>query len=324
MPDFDESGDLYLTDVSPDDKPWDIHRAMASEIEGYYWETSHHRLAERMLQCATLLEFALRPADDGSIKLKLKHCHFCRVRHCPICQWRRRLMWLARFFRAIPEIVGDYSTHRWLFLTLTVRNCPLSELRATLGHMNKSWERMSKRKKFPATGWVRTTEVTRAADNQAHPHFHCLLMVPASYFSHGYIKQAEWTELWKQALRADYDPIVNVKAVRGKKGDSEDDLVPIRAVLETIKYSVKPSDFLADGNRAENVAWLDGITRELHKTRAISVGGVLRQYLSEEDPEDLIHAEDEEIELSESDLSVWFGWREMVKRYRKVERDDGH
>ncbi|WP_170869787.1 protein rep, partial [Shigella sonnei] len=26
-------------------------------------------------------------------RLRLREAHFCRVRHCPVCQWRRSLMW---------------------------------------------------------------------------------------------------------------------------------------------------------------------------------------------------------------------------------------
>ena len=49
----------------------------------------------------------------------------------------------------------------------------------------------------------------------AHPHFHALLLVKPSYFKgQGYIKQGDWTEMWRKALRADYLPSVNVKAVK--------------------------------------------------------------------------------------------------------------
>ena len=48
----------------------------------------------------------------------------------------------------------------------------------------------------------------------AHPHFHALLLVKPSYFAKGYIKQSDWVEMWAKALRADYLPSVNVKAVK--------------------------------------------------------------------------------------------------------------
>ena len=57
----------------------------------------------------------------------------------------------------------------------------------------------------------------------AHPHFHALLLVASSYFTINYIKQGDWVEMWAKALRADYLPSVNVKAVKAtltKKGVS--------------------------------------------------------------------------------------------------------
>lgn len=312
--------DLYLTDLSPGDKPWDTHRALAETVQKYYKQSDFERYAERISQCSRLLGFALEQQDRGDIKLKLNIAQFCRVRHCPVCQWRRSLMWRARFFSALPRIIDKYPTHRFIFLTLTVKNCPLSELRDTLRHMNKSWERLTKLKRFPAVGSVRSVEVTRGQDELAHPHFHCLLMVPPSYFGVNYVKQAEWTELWKKSLRAEYTPVVNVKAIKPKKSaqieNSKEFLEAalIAGILETLKYSVKPDDL------AFSPEWLAELTNQLHKTRAISVSGVLRDFISDEEPEDLIHAEDEEISLTEEDAKIWFGWREMVKRYAKTER----
>lgn len=307
--------DLYLSDVSQKDKPWDTHRENALEVMNLYKGSDLQDYADRIAQCSKLLGFALKATDSGDLSFKLQQARFCRVRHCPVCQWRRSLMWRARFFTAIPKVMEAYPSAKWVFLTLTVKNCDLGELRANLGHMNKSWERLSKRKQFPALGFVRSTEVTRAKDGTAHPHFHCLLLVPASYFSTGYIKQADWTEMWKQALRVDYQPIVNVKAVKARPGGGQESGIAI-AVLETLKYGVKESDLLSDS------VWLCELTKQLHKTRAVSVGGVLKEFLADEEPEDLIHAEGEEPEQPGNEADIWFGWREMVRRYAKVDRAD--
>jgi plasmid rolling circle replication initiator protein Rep len=227
-------------------------------------------------------------------------------------------MWRARFFQALPKLVNEYPTHRFIFLTLTVKNCELTELRSTLAGMNKAWTLLTKRKQFPAVGWVKSVEVTRnAKDNTAHPHFHAVLMVPAGYFKRGYLSQAKWAELWQKSLRVDYTPVVNVKAVKAPPGVQEDVLGAglVRAVLETLKYGVKESDLVADPD------WLHELTQQLHKTRAVAVGGVFKKYISEEEPEDLVHGEDEpDTELSENDPRFYFGWREKTRRYRLEEK----
>jgi plasmid rolling circle replication initiator protein Rep len=225
-------------------------------------------------------------------------------------------MWRARFFQAIPRVREAYPTAKWVFLTLTVRNCPLEDLRATLKAMNDGWKRLIQKKGWPALGFVRSTEVTRGKDGLAHPHFHALLLVPASYFSgQHYINQESWRELWQSAMRLDYLPVVDVRAVKPKKGAAEGVDALAVAVLETLKYGVKEADLMADP------AWLQELTRQLHKSRAIAVGGVLKGFFKEDEPEDLIHGEDEpEPEVSEAEAMVYFGWREMVKRYTKQER----
>jgi plasmid rolling circle replication initiator protein Rep len=192
----------------------------------------------------------------------------------------------------------------------------LTELKTTVGEMNKAWKRLSLRKQFPAVGFVRSLEVTRNPDtDEAHPHFHVLMMVPPSYFTHGYTSQAGWRELWQSCLQVEYLPVVNVKAVKGGKSDK--DAISL-ALLETLKYGVKESDL------TYNSKWLEELTVQLHKTRAVSVGGLLKEYLKEDEPEDLINTGEDEESLSEVDSSllIYFGWREKIKRYTQGKKWD--
>jgi plasmid rolling circle replication initiator protein Rep len=241
-------------------------------------------------------------------------------------------MWIARFLGAVPRIVRDYPSARYIFLTLTVKNCELSELRETLAWMNKSWKRMTERKGFPAIGFARSTEVTKAEDGKVHPHFHALLMVEPGYFAgKNYLTQADWTELWRKSLRVDYTPIVNVKAVKKRRkrtegqdkqilpsdgSDASEAILAVSdeissAIVETFKYSIKPSDLIGTGSEADR-EWLVGLTDQLHKTRSISLGGVFKNYLSEDEPENLIGNDNEE---SDKISDITFGFREILQRY---------
>lgn len=313
-----EGGDSwYLSDISPADKPWDIHRAQSDEIAKLYGLIGYDRYAERIGECSQLLTYALKAKDDGELRLKLREARFCRVRHCLVCQWRRSLMWRARFFKALPEIQANYPTGRWIFVTLTVKNCELTELRATLTWMNAAWSKLTRRKEFPALGFVKSVEVTRAVNGTAHPHFHCLMFVPAGYFSsQKYISHAKWTELWQSCLKTDYSPRVDVRVVKSTKPTSNDALdasnaAMAHAVCETLKYAVKSTDLLADPE------WLGELTKQLQKTRAISIGGCLKEFFSEDDPEDLINGEIEEDEKTEDKFFLVFDWSAIVRRYKK-------
>jgi plasmid rolling circle replication initiator protein Rep len=313
-----EGGDSwYLSDISPADKPWDIRRAQSDEIAKIYGSIGYGRYAERIGECSQLLTYALKAKDDGEVKLKLREARFCRVRHCLVCQWRRSLMWRARFFKALPEIQAKYPTGRWIFVTLTVKNCELSDLRATLNWMNKAWQRLTQRKEFPALGFVKSVEVTRGVGGTAHPHFHCLMFVPAGYFKRGYISHARWQELWQSCLKTDYAPRLDVRVVKSKTAPSNNssdssNQAMAEAVCETLKYAVKPSDLLADPG------WLGELTKQLQKTRAISIGGCLKEFFSEDDPEDLINGEIQEEEKSEDDSLLLFDWSAIIRRYKKA------
>jgi plasmid rolling circle replication initiator protein Rep len=304
---------VCLTDFSPSEKPWDTHGAERDQVQELY-KRSRHPYADRMTTCSQLLDFALKfQPDTEELKARLQSARFCRVRFCPVCQWRRMLRLRAKFLQTIPRVITDFPTYRFLFLTLTVRNCDLNELRSTVSLMNKAWSKMSRDRCpwWPGVGWVRSLEVTRSTDGTAHPHFHALLMVPASYFSYGYITQAQWTDYWKKAMKLDYTPIVHVKPVKPRPGATENEGMA-SALCEVIKYSTKPADLYSDES------FLLGITKQLHKTRAIATGGLLKDYLKVEeweDEDDLVHVDGEE-DTGEVFATFLAHWNTKVKRYQ--------
>jgi hypothetical protein len=107
-----------------------------------------------------------------------------------------------------------------------------------------------------------------------------------------------------------------VRVVKSKTTSSNDaqdssNQAMAQAVCETLKYAVKPSDLLADPN------WLGELTKQLQKTRAISIGGCLKEFFSEDDPEDLINGEIQEEEKTEDDSFLLFDWSAIVRRYKK-------
>lgn len=303
----DSTNAPYLSELSQQDKPWDKHRDSADCVANHYrGEDGFDQYAQRMDFCSQLLDFKLVPDDkELSLKLKLSAARFCRVRHCPICQWRRSLKWKARALEALPKIIADYPKHRWLFLTLTQKNCLVSELRKTITEMNKSFVRLTKLKEWCVDGWIKSLEITHGKDNNAHPHFHCLLMVPTSYFGRNYISQDEWAALWKRSARLDYKPQVHIKAVHKNQN-------PAILIPEILKYSLKESDLYRSKD------FLLEVTKQLHKTRCVSVGGVLRGYMNGvgDEPRDLIGNDDTDV--AEEIAHLYFGWRYEEKKYRLV------
>jgi plasmid rolling circle replication initiator protein Rep len=253
--------------------------------------------------CSLLLDFGLSPDENSTLQLKLRSAKFCRVRHCPVCQWRRSLQWQAKAHKILPEIVTMYPSHRWLFLTVTARHVPVCELRSQLDHLNRSYRRLTQLKIFPGVGWLRSLEVTRSDNGYAHPHFHCLLLVKGSYYGRDYLKHSEWVQAWRKCLRSDYDPNVDIRSVKKE-------MSPTKIIPELLKYCTKESDLINDKE------WFLELTTQLHKTRSIATGGILKDFLKvlEEEPEDLIG--ESEDDTGEDFGLIRFGWKTRDKQYQ--------
>lgn len=311
-----ESVKQGLGDCSRKDKVWDVHRAQADGVRQVYKTADEfERYAARIGKCSGTLRFA-RLVDEATSEavFRLREARFCRVRHCPVCQWRRSLMWQARFYSALPVVQAANPKARWVLLTLTVRNCEIGELGEALKAMNEAWHRFIKRQEFkPVKGWVRTTEVTRGKDGSAHPHFHALLMVQPSFFAKDYTKQSRWVELWQECARLDYAPNVDIRAVRPKRGQDPSDALS-GAVAETLKYAVKPADMTADAD------WFLEMTRQVHKKRFVAAGGALKDVfkLGQETEQDLLVQGQETASTGQETPLMGFRWENGEKRYLRA------
>ena len=302
-----------LSDLSLKDKPWDIHRYESDQIEKHYEGTKYQKYADRIHFCSEFLDFILKPTEAGDMRLKLQAARFCRVRTCMVCSWRKSLMYKARVYRSLPRFIEDYPKYRFLFLTLTVKNCEITELRETIKWMNQSFTRLSRLKLFPAEGWIKSVEVTKGKRNDAHPHFHILMAVKSSYFGRDYLSQKKWCEIWQKSLRVDYQPILDVQAVK-----AINHLVPL--VAEIVKYQTKPTHLIGYGTEADR-QWFLEYTEQIANTKALSIGGIFRDYFREleQEPEDLIGNVDD-LEVTEEDLHMIFNWWRSEKKYRLLDK----
>lgn len=216
----------------------------------------------------------------------------------------------AQTQRIVESVVVDKPKSRWLFLTLTTKNVADGEtLKDGLSEMTKAFHRLFKYKKVAKNliGFMRNIEVTVNPETESYnQHMHVLLCVENSYFKNkeNYISQKEWTELWKKALQINYDPVVDVRAIKpNKKGDSDIQA----AVKETSKYSVKSADFLTDNDK-RNLEIVADLEEGLYRKRMISYGGLLKEkhkILNLDDVEDgdLINTSDEE-KISETEAEA--------------------
>ncbi|WP_418055153.1 protein rep [Priestia megaterium] len=327
---------LQDTTKNGKERDWKGKKKRSILVANHYEAGNLLKKAERMYECANVLRF--KQQDET---LKLYQAYFCKVRFCPMCSWRRSLK-IAFNNKKVVEAVNERKKVQWLFLTLTVRNCNGNELKLTLDNMTKAWNRFAgyTKVKKSTLGYFRALEVTknRKVDSEwngsYHPHFHVLICVPSSYFKKKdlYLKQSDWTSLWKKAMKLDYDPIVHVQKVKPKDSldleNIEDDvrrqIEEQKALLEISKYPVKDTDIIqGDEVTSENVATLKTFEEAFSYKRLISYGGLMKEIHKElnlqdvEDEEsDLIKIEDEnKDEIANSITEVVAYWNIGLRDY---------
>ena len=238
-------------------EPYSKHRRYNTPIcSSLAMDSETLDIAKAIGNCATSIAVEVPVEGPQAGQAILRAANPCNRRLCPFCEWRRSRAWRRRFFEGLPKFHEDFPTHRAIFLTLTVRNCPVDELRTTINDMHRGWNRMVQRSFFPTKFWFRRTEVTqKSAELGAlgpvtmHPHIHAVLFVPAGYFSHGYVRQSEWQKQWMDAMRLDYVPVVDVRRAKTRSSSGGATIEQSRAAaLEASKYATKATDLIAMGS----------------------------------------------------------------------------
>lgn len=273
----------------------------------------------RLKQCSTELHFRV-----SEIGRKLMYVNSCRVRLCPMCQYRRSLK-MYRELRIVFDLIKErYPRSKFLFLTLTVKNMGAEDLADSLKHMQVGVQKLFRGKdvKKIILGTVQSLEITYNRESKEyHPHYHVLIHTVSNlYFGRNYIKQNEFVEKWKKALRVDYTPVVDIRVFRPKDKETEG-----RELAELVKYSVKPSDYLNGKmglkEKQEVVGCLDNV---LNNRRLINFTGTFRTIRREckmKDQEDtnLIDELTEEEKKDKAIIEV-YKWHFGNSEYRLKER----
>jgi len=309
--------ELYALDDGVSDHGFESGKAFVNFLD----------YSQKLGNCSEWLRY--RKFEDG--KIKLFDARFCRISTCPLCSWRRSLVWRSQLFGIVPKIYNDFPYHRFILLTLTVKNCELRYLKENVKVLQKGFSNLSKRAFFPFVGGVKSLEVTRqwnffykgnflrstglkwyykqcpvkrkkftvTPTDFVHPHIHFLGLVPNSYTGANRVSFKEYSRHWKEALRIDYNPVIYVQEVTPRDVEDTKENALFRSVCETLKYTVKDADLVGSfcKDKILNAIFLKELTKQLYKTRKIETFGNFKTYLKdvkEERNEDLIFTESEE------------------------------
>lgn len=308
------------------EQPWREKKLLTLQLADSYKRIGLNNKAFRVKYCSCQLAFKV---NNHTGEKKLDSMKSCQVRLCSMCNWRRSLKIFGQVSKVMDSAMEERE-HRFIFLTLTCRNVKGHELSSQIDKLFHAFKKMSERKSFkkPVKGWFRALEVTHNLNEKSpsydtyHPHFHIILMVNKSYFKKPelYLTQENWTSLWKDCLKVDYTPIVDVRAFQtGTKKETA------KSVAETAKYTVKDSDYLIQGNNNmtdKTVMDLDGA---LANRRLVAFGGELRKIhklLNLDDPEDgdLVNTDNDDELRDDVKYSIEiYNWNIGYKQYVKHE-----
>ena len=282
------------------------------EILQKFYKNYDLKKLDRAENCAKFVTLShLEHIETLDRKVVIDEIHTCDLRFCCLCSWRRQQKFSIITYNTIKELQETMKL-RFLFLTLTVKNPLLSDLKENIKHMNKSFERMAKTKawKNSILGYCRVFEITKPkCSNQKdniHPHFHVLLAVKTTYFKSSsdlYLKKDDFAMMWQKALRVDYKPVCDVRIIKDRVRYGliiEDN---VAAIAELIKYPLKDSDLSKFTTNEFKI-----LDKQMSGVRAINYGGILKEANKKLS---------EDIDIDESSLEMWREIEKLLMMYQK-------
>ena len=299
------------------ERPWKLHKQENLQLVKIYKtarEKNINLITDSRLfdleHCADTLLFA----ENAEGKKKLKSANFCRLRLCPMCQWRRSLKMFGQVQTITDKILERDKSTRFLFATFTVKNVDAENLETCINILNNKFLYLVSRNKTfaPAKklkqnllGYLKAVEVTyNTKDKTYHPHLHVIFAVKSTFFKNkqNYMTKKEWIELWQQALGVDYKPQTDIRAIKTNTG---------KAIAEVAKYPVKTAPILSLPDD-EAVEVLKTLTLSLNKKRFVSYGGIFKTVKQElkladiETDKDLVNTDIEQQERFNAVTAVLF------------------
>lgn len=299
------------------ERPWKLHKQENLQLVKIYKTAREKNInlitGSRLFDlehCADTLLFA----ENAEGKKKLKSANFCRLRLCPMCQWRRSLKMFGQVQTITDKILERDKSTRFLFVTFTVKNVDAENLETCINILNNKFLYLVSRNKTfaPAKklkqnllGYLKAVEVTyNTKDKTYHPHLHVIFAVKSTFFKNkqNYMTKKEWIELWQKALGVDYKPQTDIRAIKTNTG---------KAIAEVAKYPVKTAPILSLPDD-EAVEVLKTLTLSLNKKRFVSYGGIFKIVKQElkladiETDKDLVNTDIEQQERFNAVTAVLF------------------
>lgn len=310
-------------------RKWNEYKQQSLAVaESYSFFDYLSKYTIKISDCGSWLRFVRCP--QGHLK-RLIAASFCKCRLCAVCQWRKSLVMFHQTLALAHAHKRKHGSDVPLLLTLTVPNISAEGLPAHLDMMTKAWDKIMKRRNVKAVirAWFRALEITYNKDRKDyHPHFHILLMVPASYFRKDrnlYINHDEWLTMWQEVTGLPEITQVDIRRVRKRSRHSA--IASVSA--EIAKYATKPGSYISgdikNGFVVDDPKVIETLHTSLKNRRLTGFGGEfkkLRNELKQADVEsaNLVNVSDENkgctCEVCQSTLiEEMFHWHAGAREY---------
>lgn len=322
----------FLTDFNSKGKArnWQQKKSRNLLLADIFDANLRPSVAKKVRACGTFLEF--RRYQDG--KSQLAKGNFCKTKLCPLCNWRRSNKIFGQVSKIMTYLQDRYD-YKFVFVTLTVRNCTGKELSDTIKILLNGFHNLVGRDVFQCfKGYIRVLEVTYSKErDDYHPHLHCIFAVNKSYFTdRTYISQKKLQMIWRDVCGLDYDPMVNIQKVVSKETGEDKGKAVNGAVAEITKYAVKETDYLEiyfdkerqhrDMHRIRVV--VDTLYSALNNVRLLGLGGCFKQAkeaLGLADAESGTLCDDDELRPDVKYVVERYHWSAGLMNYILFERD---
>jgi plasmid rolling circle replication initiator protein Rep len=183
--------------------------------------------------------------ERGTVFRAFNECNFL---FCPTANIRRAAKQVNSKGPALERFLTKRPGTRPVFVTLTQEATPSYDLWVAVNQILIAFGKLMRRAaiKRAFLAWLRSLEVTRNPHTGFWMvHLHCIFIVGPDYFEGGskaYLTYAKLRQLWKACLRANYDPQVDIRALKGNFAPL--DVKGRKSLQEVLKYCFKPGSLI--------------------------------------------------------------------------------
>ena len=117
-------------------------KKQTNELADILQYTEFNKLSERMRKSAQYVHIT---DVDGKNKISKL---ISMIRSEPITSHHLQQKSWAQFNKNAPSVIEQYPDHVWLFITLTIPSCDISNLREQYKYLNSSFSNLLKMKEF--------------------------------------------------------------------------------------------------------------------------------------------------------------------------------